>query len=198
MTVNFNKIVSGFSLSHVWILDGSTKFEDAVAGTITAAYRDIAGARNGTLALNSASFDNTGEDRILDTYNSIDNATLTVEAGYLSFENLALLSGETVSSSGTVPNDIYTIDPWTEDSVNTSAHPVVVAMRSKNASTSHTARGLLLGLYSCEFAPVSFTGPSYRGGFSVNLTGKAYLSDYNEVGVALAKKSILKVIGTVA
>src|SRR3954469_1000629 len=100
----------GFSVSHAAILNGSTGAEE-VDG-------DIYGVRTASLEANTGNYDNTGDDFVLSAWFWIDNATLTVESGYVPFKTISLLSGSPVTSSGVAPGDVYSIALWDETSVN--------------------------------------------------------------------------------
>jgi hypothetical protein len=49
-------------------------------------------------------------------------------------------------------------------------------------------------LYKVSFSPLSFTGPAYKDGAVFTYTGRAVLSNRNEAGALLAKKSIGRLI----
>ena len=73
-------IIEGFSLSHAAILDGT------VAATEVA---DIYGIREGTLDVSTDSYDNTGDDQVLSTWNWINYATLSITSGFIPFDLLS-------------------------------------------------------------------------------------------------------------
>jgi hypothetical protein len=187
MAINPNLFVEGYSVTGAMILNGSTSF-----ATATSAFGDLYGVRTASVALNTSRYDNTGNNVILSSWNNADNATITVEAGYITFETLALLSGESITSSGSGPNDIYKIDPWTEDSINQSARPMLIRMQAKNRTKQ--LRDMYFGFYSVEFSPIKFTGPQYRNGLAVSYEGIAGFSEYDETGVLLPKKSVMTIV----
>lgn len=167
------RIVEAFSLSHAAILDGTTGAES----------QQLYGCRNASLAADSSSFDNTGDDAILSTWYWMNNGTLTVTGGYISFDNLALLTNTTITSSGTTPNDFYSIDLWNENSVNAAPRPVLV--RAPSRDSLGASRTLDFVLYRCQFAPISFDGPQYKTGLTATYNAKALISSVDEKGVAL-------------
>ena len=55
-------------------------------------------------------------------------------------------------------------------------------------------RNLDFVLYRVNFGPISFDGPSYKSGLLLNYTGRAVMSDKDETGAPLARKSIGRLI----
>lgn len=100
-TSTARRTVEGFSVSHAAILDGTT------AATET----DIYGVRTASIAPDVGSFDNTGDDGVLSTWNWFNFATLTVESGYIGFDLLAKLSGTVVEVGGTATNAAVLFTP---------------------------------------------------------------------------------------
>lgn len=103
-------IVEGFSISHASILNGTTGAELA----------DIYGVREGTLDVDSDSFDNTGDDTVLSSWSWINFATVSITSGYVPFSVLATLSGSTLTSSGSAESTVYNLPLWNEKSMNQS------------------------------------------------------------------------------
>ena len=153
-----SKVVEGFSLTHAAILDGTTGAEE-VAG-------DIYGIRSGTLAVDTGNYDNTGDDAVLSTWNWLNFATLTVQAGYVPFDTIALLSGATVTSSGTGATDYYSMPLWDELSLNTPARPVLLRVPAKDKDQN--IRNLDFVLFKVQFGPFSCDGPSSKSGLLSN------------------------------
>lgn len=168
-------IVEGFSVSHAAILDGTTGAE-AVNG-------DLYGVESGTLAADLGTYDNTGDDRILSTWDWFNFATLTITSGYIPFATIALLTGDTTTSSGTNPNDYYYQPLWSQQSMNVGNHPVLIRVPSKDADGN--VRDLDFVLYKVKFAPINFTGPTYKDGLKVNYGGKVLMSSVDETGASL-------------
>lgn len=174
--------VEGFSLSHAAILNGTTGAELA----------DLYGIREGTLEVDTDSYDNTGDDSVLSSWQWFNFATVTVQSGFLSFELLALLSGSTITSSGTAPNDNYSIPLWSEKSLNTVTRPLLIRVPSKD--TAGATRFLDFVLFKVQFGPISFDGPSYKNGLLVSYSGKAVMSDNDEKGTALTDRAIGRLV----
>lgn len=165
-------IFEGFSLSHVGILNGTTGAEEATG--------DVFGAKSASLELDSDTFDNTGDDTTLSTWNWFNKATLTVQSGYMSFPLINLLTGSKITSSGSGNNDTYTAPLWEERQQNVSPKPVLVRIPSRDRDG--LVRTMDFILYKVQFQPISFDGPTYKDGMLVNYTGTALLSDKDEKG----------------
>lgn len=179
-----SKIVEGFSLSHAAILDGTTGAE-AVDG-------DIYGVRSGTIAADTGNYDNTGDDVVLSTWFWFNFATVTVQAGYVPFDTIALLSGSPITSSGTTPNDYYSLPLWEIDSLNQPPRPMLIRVPAKDKDG--VIRTLDFVLYRVQFGPFNFDGPSYKSGLLLNYTGRAVMSDKDETGAPLAVKAVGRII----
>lgn len=169
-------IFEGFSLSHAAILDGTTGAEH-VDG-------DIYGVNDGSLEPDTDDFDNEGDDAILSTWQWLNFATVNVQAGYVPFRLISLLTGETAVSSGTAPNDYYSIQLWTDRSMNVAPRPMLIRIPSKDSAG--TVRTMEFVLYRVQFAPITFEGPTYKDGLKINYTGKALMSLTNEAGELLS------------
>ena len=171
-------IMEGFSLSHAAILNGTTGAETA----------DIYGIREGSLDVDTGDFDNTGDDNILSTWSWFNFATVQIQAGYVPFDTIALLTGATLTSSGTAPNDYYNLPLWNASSLNQVTRPMVVRCPAKNSDGS--TRDLTFVLYKVQFEPIKFTGPSYKNGLVLNYGGRCLMSTVDEKGTALTDASI--------
>jgi hypothetical protein len=178
--------VEGFSLSHAAILNGTTGAELA----------DIYGIREGTLEVDTDNYDNTGDDSVLSSWQWFNFATVTVQSGFIPFDLLALLSGATITSSGTAPNDSYSIPLWSEKSLNTVTRPMLIRVPSKD--TTGAKRFLDFVLYKVQFAPISFDGPSYKNGLLASWSGKATMSSVDEKGTVLTDRAIGRLVSTPA
>ena len=165
-------IAEGFSLSHAAILDETTGL-DALDG-------DIYGIRSGNLELDQDSYDNTGDDSILSTWNWANKANVTVQAGYIPFNTLALISGSTVTSSGSGDTQTFSLPLWEERQMNTQPRPMLIRVPSKDAMG--VARVLDFILYKVQFQPFSFDGPAYKEGLLLNYNGSALFSSVDEKG----------------
>jgi hypothetical protein len=177
-------IVEGFSLSHAAILNGTTGAELA----------DIYGIREGTLEVDTDNYDNTGDDSVLSSWQWFNFATITIQSGFIPFDLLALLSGATITSSGTAPNDSYSIPLWSEKSLNAASRPMLIRVPSKD--TLGGSRYLDFVLYKVQFAPISFDGPSYKNGLLASWSGKAVMSSVDEKGTALTDRAIGRLVST--
>ena len=174
--------VEGFSVSHAAILDGTTGADLA----------DIYGVREGSLEVDTDSYDNTGDDNVLSSWSWFNFATLSIQAGYIPFEMVQRLTGATITSSGTSPNDYYQIPLWNTASLNQPPKPVVIRVPSKDSGGN--SRTLDFVLYKVQFEPISFDGPSYKDGLLLNYSGKVLMSSLNEVGGALSDPSIGRIV----
>ncbi len=179
-----SKVVEGFSLTHAAILNGTTGAEE-VAG-------DIYGVRTGTIAADTGNYDNTGDDTVLSSWFWLNFATVTVQAGYVPFDTIALLSGATITSSGSGANDYYSLPLWDTESINQPPRPMLIRVPAKDKDG--IIRTLDFVLYRVQFGPFSFDGPSYKSGLLLNYTGRAVVSDKDETGATLTRKAIGRII----
>lgn len=167
--------VEGFSVSHAAILDGSTGAEEAAG--------DLYGVRSGSLEVDMDEFDNTGDDSVLSSWIWFNYANVTIEMGYIPFATIALLTGSTITSSGSDPDDYYSLPVWEQGSLNQPTRPMLIRIPSKDSAGA--VRLLDIVLYKCQFKPMGFDGPSYKDGLMVNYSAKALISDADEAGNAL-------------
>lgn len=179
-----NKIVEGFSLSHAAIID-------ATSG-VDAAWGDIYGVRTGSIQVQTNSYDNTGDDFVLSSWFWFDYAEVSVQGGYVPFDVIANLTGQTVTSSGTAPNDYYSLPLWTADSLNQPTRPMRLRIPAKDSNG--VTRNLDFVLYKVQFSPISFDGPSYKNGLLLNYAGRALISSTDEHGNALTTNAIGRLI----
>lgn len=163
----------GFSLSHAAILNGSTGAENAT----------VYGVRNGTISTDQGNFENTGDDVVLSEHFWINFANVTIEAGFVPFSTIALITGTNVSSSGAAGADYYAIPLWTLSSMNQPALPMAIRVPAKDSLGQ--VRTLDFVLYNVQFQPFNFTGPSYKTGLSCSIAGRALFSSVSETGQAL-------------
>lgn len=162
----------GFSLSHAAILSGTSMAEGAT----------IYGVRNGTLSTDQGNFENTGDDVVLSEHFWINFANVTIEEGFVPFSTIALITGTTVQSSGAAGSDYYAIPMWTLNSMNQPTQPMAIRVPAKDSLGQ--IRTLDFVLYKVQFQPFNFTGPSYKTGLSVSISGRALFSSANETGAA--------------
>lgn len=175
MPINMSRTFEGFSVSDAVILNGTTLAAHAAG--------DMYGVRDGSLDVDVDSYDNTGDEAVLSTWFWFNYANLTITGGYIPFELMALMTGATITSSGTAPADQYSIPLWSEGSLNQATRPVLIRVPSKDANG--LARTMDIILYKVQFNPISFDGPAYKDGLIVNYSGRALISTVDEKGVAL-------------
>jgi hypothetical protein len=160
----------GFSLSHAAILNPGTRAEN----------QTIYGVRNGTISTDQGNFENTGDDVVLSEHFWINFANVTIEAGFVPFSTLALITGTTVTSSGAAGSDYYALPLWTINSMNQPALPMAIRVPAKDSIGQ--VRTLDFVLYNVQFQPFNFTGPSYKTGLSCSIAGRALFSSTDESG----------------
>jgi len=115
-----------------------------------------------------------------------------VVLGLLVDSTIALLSGATITSSGTAPNDFYSMPLWNESSLNQPTKPVLIRIPSKDSAG--VVRTLDFVLFKVQFEPINFDGPSYKNGLLLNYAGRALLSSVDEKGTALPEKAIGRLV----
>jgi len=175
-------IVEAFSISHAAILNGTTGADLA----------DIYGVREGTVEIDSDSYSNTGDDGIQSVWNWFNLATITVTSGFIGFDMVSLITGATITSSGTSPNDFWNLPLWNQSSLNQATRPVLLRCPSKD--NAGNPRSLDFVLYKVQFQPMSFDGPSYKNGLSVSWTGQAMMSPVDEKGVTLTDPAVGRLV----
>lgn len=175
-------IFEGFSVSHAAILDGTTGAETA----------DIYGIREGSVEVDTDSFDNTGDDTILSTWNWFNFATLSITSGFVPFSLVALITGNTITSSGTGNTALYSLPLWNMASLNVAPRPVLIRVPSKDSDG--VPRVMDFVLYRVQFGPISFDGPTYKDGLVINYGGKALMSYKDEKGTTLTDPAIGRLI----
>ena len=176
MPLDPTRVFEGFSISHAAILNGTTGAEEAAG--------DIYGVRDGSLDVDTDSYDNTGDEAVLSTWSWFNFATVAITAGYVPFDVIGLIAGDTVTSSGTAPADYYNVPMWSEKSLNQPRRPLLIRVPSKNAAG--TPRTFDFVLYSVQFDPFTFDGPTYKDGLVLNYGGRALMSSTDEKGVVIA------------
>jgi hypothetical protein len=173
----------GFSLSHAAILSGTTGAEAST----------VYGVNNGTISTDQGNFENTGDDVVLSEHFWINFANVTIQEGFIPFSTIALITGTNVSSSGAAGADFYAIPLWTIASMNQPTFPMAIRVPAKD--TLGQIRTLDFVLYTVQFQPFNFTGPSYKTGLSCSIAGRALFSSTNETGGAIGAQSGGKQIG---
>lgn len=177
--------VEGFSISHAAILDSTTGIDTVVGG-------DIYGVRQGSLSVDTGSFDNTGDDNILSTWAWFNFGTLSITGGYVPFSTISLLAGSTITSSGASGSEYYGLPLWNQLSLNQPTRSVLIRVPSKD--NTGNVRTLDFILYRVQFDPISFDGPTYKDGLVLNYGGKALMSTIDEKGATLTQAAIGKLV----
>jgi hypothetical protein len=178
-------IVEAFSISHAAILNGSVNAELA----------SIYGVREGSVEIDSDSYSNTGDDTILSVWNWFNLATVSITSGFIPFDALSTITGATITSSGTAPNDYWNLPLWNSSSLNQPTRSVLLRCPSK--TSVGVVRNLDFVLYKVQFGPISFDGPSYKNGLSISYSGQALMSTVDETGTALAQAAVGRLVSHV-
>lgn len=161
--------ISSFSLTHAAILDGTTPAELA----------DIYGVSEGSLEVDTDSYERTGDDRILSTVRWINRGTLSLSSTYIPLDLLEKMYGTPAVIDDATGS--LTMQLWTQKSMNLAPRPVLVeAPGSDQAGNPFTLRIIL---YKVQFGPMAFDQfMSYKEGLAVSFEGDALLSDTDELG----------------
>lgn len=176
----FSPTIEAFSVSHAQILTAGKSFIEAIAAAALDA-EDIYGVSEASVEPDTDSFDNEGDDTILSTWNWLNKAEVTVQAGYVSFPLIAQLTGQTISSTGAEGSKVFGLDLWHEDSMNVAPRPMLIKMPSRDKDGNRA--DFVIGLYKVQFSPIKFEGPAYKDGLKINYDGNALFSDVDEKGV---------------
>jgi hypothetical protein len=167
-------VFEAFSVSHAAILNGSTGAEAA----------DIYGVREGSVSVDSDSYDNTGDDAVLSNWFWFNYAEVTISSGYIPFQVVSLLTGAPITSTG----DNWSMPLWTQSSLNQPSRPVLIRVPSKDSAGA--VRTMDIVLFRVQFMPISFDGPTYKDGLVLNYSGRAVVSPVDETGTNLPEKAI--------
>lgn len=190
--MTISTVVEGFSVTHAQLLDGATAFVDALSLDQDA--YDVYGVDQASLSPSVDTYTNTGDDDTLSDWSWLNYADLTIRAGYVPFELIGTLTGQTVSSSGAGASIEYGVDLWHEDDVDVSPTPALIRCLSRDKDGN--VRRLDIGLYRVQWQPVTFDGPAYKDGLKLNLQGRCLRSAVDEEGSAFgdSKRRIGKLI----
>ncbi len=178
------KILEAFSVTHAVILDGETGAEE-VNG-------DIYGVENASITPDLGSYDNMGDDIIRSTWKWFNKATIAIQAGYLPFDLIALIYGSTVSSSGSGATLRHELPLWEKQGENVTTRPLLIRCEAKD--NAKNIRLFEFIFYSCQFAPLSFTGPAYKDGLKINYSADVLMSTTNETGATLEFEAVGRLI----
>lgn len=158
------------------------------SGGVPGTAKDIPGIRRIEMDAQIEETEHRGDNKILAVAASINSFDLTIEVGQLNADALAALSGGTVASSGTTPDQIRTLVRKSTD--------VIADYQIKAKTTSKTSDGgaTWLTFHRCQWVG----GPSYAmadNEFSVaeitaravpDTTNQLYtLSQYENVATAI-------------
>jgi hypothetical protein len=182
MSTTPTTIVEGFSISHAAILDG-TSGGYPFGGPSDATDGDIYGVRDGSLEPDLDSYDNTGDDTVLSRWFWFNFVNVSVSGGYVPLKMVALLTGETIQSSSTGANTVYSLPLWTQASLNVAPKPMLIRVPSKDSTGK--IRTIDIVLYKVQFQPITFDGPTYKDGLVINYAGTALSSSLDEKGQTL-------------
>ena len=161
--------ITAFSLSHAAILDGTTAAELA----------DLFGVNEGSLELESDSYERTGDDKILSTNRWITKGTLSLKSNYIPLDLMAKVYGTPVVSGV----EGITMQMWTEKAMNIAPRPVVIVAPGETSDGVPTTMKFVL--YKVKFGQITFDQfLSYKEGLAISLEGDALLSDKDELGAA--------------
>lgn len=183
--------VEGFSVSDAKILTG-TQGGSPYGEFATAGEQDVYGVREGSLTIDTGDYDNTGDDAVLSSWFWFNYANLSIQGGYIPFTLLASLYGTTISSSGTAPNDYYSVPMWNKNMLNQPTKPVLVRVPSKDSNAA--VRNLDIVLYKAQFQPFTLDGPTYKDGLRINYTARCLLSAVDEAGNTLSEAAIGRLV----
>jgi hypothetical protein len=171
-----------FSLSAASILSGTTGADQ----------QQVYGIRTGTLSANISQYDNTGNDVVLSRWVWSDYATVTIESGFISWALYTQITGTTIGSSGSAPNDYYSVPLWDSISLNQPTMPMRLRSTAKDSNGRIQTFDIIL--YKVQFNPINFTGPAYKTGLNFSCSGTALYSTQDEVGNALANRTIGRIV----
>lgn len=181
-------IVEGFSISHAAILDPATGLEET--------FGDVYGINSGSLDLTLSSFSNVGDDGVMSIWDWVEFATVSVQAGYVSFKLIELLTGVSMTSSGVGDAVQYSMELWEETSFNIAEKPMLIRVPSRDSESN--VRNLEIILYKVKFKPIVFAGIAYKEGLKINYDGVALLSDTDHEGNSLTNKAVGRLISLAA
>jgi hypothetical protein len=97
-----------------------------------------------------------------------------------------------VTSSGTAPNDYYSLPLWSLGSLNTSPKPMLIRVPSRDSAG--VVRTMEFVLFRVQFGPMSFDGPTFKDGLKLNYHGRAVVSQVDEKGTALVDPAIGRLV----
>lgn len=188
-----NKIIEAFSISHAAILKGTFDIGDAGAEET---YGDIYGVDTGTVTVTVGTYKNTGDDVVRSVWKYIEDAEVSIRGGFIPFDLINLLTGSTISSSGTGANLRWDIPFWEKAWNNLAPKPILIKCPSKDSQGN--VRDFFIVLYKVYFGDFSVEGLGYKEGLKISYNGTAVMSATNEAGATLTKEAIGRFVSMAA
>ena len=179
------KIVEAFSISHASILTGSA---DIGAASPEETYGDIYGVDTGTITVTVGTYKNTGDDVVKSVWKYIEDAEVSIRGGFIPFDLINLLTGATISSSGSGDSLRWDLPFWEKAWNNIAPKPVLVKCPSKDSDGN--VRDFYIVLYKVYFGDFSIEGLGYKDGVKISYNGTAVMSSVNEAGDTITRESI--------
>jgi hypothetical protein len=189
--LQITEIFEGFSFTHASLLGGTGSLYGAgnygaglygtgQAGTESAV---LYAARTATIEQAVSEIPSMADDIAIGVWDVLADATLTVEAGFISFDALAAITGLPASSSGAAPGDYYALPLWELPAANVTALPVL--LRANGRDSLARTREIDLLLYQVQLTWLQITGPAYKNGVGASYAGKIIPSTTDEQGTYL-------------
>jgi hypothetical protein len=152
-------VVEAFSVQNAQICDGTNGFLTNLAAQL-AVGTDIYGVNDASLAADTGSYENQGDNQTLSRWNWLNFGTVTVQGGYLSFPLYSTLSGQAMATTNvSAASEVQTIS-----SNGSSAGTFSLTFRGATASgiafsaTSAVVQTALQGLSTIGAGNVTVTG----------------------------------------
>ena len=181
-------IVEGFSVSHAAILDGvSPAFagdnDDAQSLELAT---DLYGVKEASLEADISDFDNEGDDSVLSTWYWLNYANVSVTMGYVPFDAISAITGETITSTAddVGPNLVSVAR-------NGSSTSELVLTFSEKLATA-TSAAILEALTFAGGASKQTASGATIAGSRVTIAGLAGVSDTTTVAYAGGSAKPLK------
>lgn len=179
---NFGPLMEGFSLDRAAMLNGATGVESG----------QLYAAQQITITPDMTVTDLMSDDYHYGMWVNLNKAALQVTEGFLPFTTLASMTGLSISSFGASPLDYYAMPLWTQYQHNRKAVPMAFRMQSRDGY-GHS-RALVFVLYAVQLAVMDFTGTVYKTGLGVSYSGTVVFSSVDEVGNALGRQQIGRIV----
>jgi len=179
------KTIEAFSVSHAAILKGTLDIGDA--GT-EETYGDIYGVDTGTITVTVGTYKNTGDDVVKSVWKYIEDAEISIRGGFIPFDLINLITGSSISSSGSGDDLRWDIPFWEKEWNNLTPKPVVIKCPSKDSDGN--VRDFYIVLYKVYFGDFSLEGLGYKEGVKISYNGTAVMADTDEAGRSLSREAI--------